>query len=123
MNKRQWILGAVHVALWIATVLAVESAMEDSASRAAYAVLCAWWATLYVGLLVGSSWRAVPVFLVGMIAALAIDGSIGWKHLYHDTPDVASAGFLWVSVISCVLWSSPFVVNEIARRVRDRIAK
>jgi hypothetical protein len=123
MNKLRWIFGVAHVAIWIAFVLAVEAAMADSPSRVGYAVLCAWWATLYAGQLLGTTWRAVAIFLTGMIVVLAIDASFGWQLLYHDPPSVVSTAFVKVSSILCVLWGSPFVVNEFVRRLRDRISK
>lgn len=121
MDKRHWILGLAHAAIWVGITLIVERGLGASPARDAYALLSAWWATLYVSLLVGTTWRAVSIFLFGMAIALAIDATLGTQVLYHDPPNVRSSAFGAILLLQGALWSSPFAVNECVRRGRDKL--
>jgi hypothetical protein len=103
------------------TLVAVDLIFSDSPSRAGYGLLCAWWVTLYVALLLRTTWRALPVFLGLMLVALLVDAARSTGFLYHDAPSIGTTSFLVVVVGLLLLWASPIVVNEIATRVRDRL--
>jgi hypothetical protein len=104
----------------MATLGAVDLIFTDSISRAGYGLLSAWWVTLYVALLLRTTWRALPVFLSLMALVLVIDDLRGTGFLYHDAPPIGTAAFLVVLAGLLLLWASPVVVNEIATRVRNR---
>ena len=122
MRLTQNILGTVHAALWIATLFAIELIFNASPSRAGYGLLSAWWVTLYVALLLRTTWRALPVFLGLMVFALIIDDLAGTGFMYHDAPPIGTGTFLLVLAGSLLMWASPMAVNEMAIRVRDRFA-
>lgn len=121
MNSRPAILGAIHAVIWVATLIVVNRVFGGSGSRAAYGLLCAWWLTLYVALLIGTPWRAVPVYLTVMLVALVVDAAIGSNALYHDPPPVVTLSFVTVAALQVVLWASPFAVNWLATRVRGHV--
>ncbi|HEY3785520.1 MAG TPA: hypothetical protein VGL55_09590 [Steroidobacteraceae bacterium] len=121
MKSVQNVLGVVHAALWIAALVAVDLIFSDTPSRAGYGLLCSWWVTLYVALLLRTTWRALPAFLGLMVVALVVDAARGTGFLYHDAPPISSPSFLVLAAGLLVLWASPIVVNEIATRVRDRL--
>ena len=121
MRRKDWCIGAIHATAWLALTIGVQFAVRDSPSRDAYALLCAWWATLYLACLLGTTWRAVPVFLLMMAIAVAMDGGAGTQLLYHDAPAVLSTGFLGLLLLLCVLWLSPFAINAAASRLRERV--
>lgn len=123
MKLSQNVLGAVHALLWIGTAATAEYVFSGSASRAGYGLLCAWWVTLYVALLLGTTWRALPVFLVLMAVALAFDAIKGSGFLYHDVPSVSSPSFLIVAGALLLLWASPIAVNQVAMLVRHRFVE
>ena len=123
MNGRPWLLGLAHGIVWLVVVLSTQAVMNASPARAAYSVAFAWWATLYLALLLGTTWRAVPTFLAIMALALIVDAAVGSARLYHDSPAVLSVGFASLLLLLCALWVSPFLVNSIARGLRDRIVK
>jgi hypothetical protein len=121
MNSRPAILGAIHAVIWVATLIVVTRVFGGSGSRAAYALLCAWWLTLYVALLIGTPWRAVPVYLAVMLVAFVVDAAMGSNALYHDPPPVATLSFVTVAALQVALWVSPFAVNWVATRIRGHV--
>lgn len=118
---RQTVLGVVHAIAWVGIVWIIDVAMRESDARAAYGLLCAWWASLYLALLLGTAWRALPALCVAMTLALAIDTSTGRQLLYRDPPSVDSLGFAGLALFLCALWASPLIANAIARSVRDQV--
>lgn len=121
MRLSDWLLGFAHCVVWIGFMLLCEQVFADSPARSAYGLLCAWWATLYGAAVLGTGWRSVAVFLLGMTVALAIGAVSGWDVLYHDTPSPLSIGFIGAAGLQWVLWASPFVVNSAVTWVCSRI--
>ncbi len=121
MKLNQNVLGAVHALLWIAAGVAANLVFSGSPSRAGYGLLCAWWVTLYVALLVGTTWRALPAFLVLMVVALVFDAIQGAGFLYHDASSVDSSSVLVLAFVLVLLWASPIAVNQLAMRIHHRL--
>ena len=120
MKLNQNVLGAVHALLWIAAGVTANLTFSGSPSRAGYGILCAWWVTLYVALLVGTTWRALPAFLAVMVVALVFDAVRGTGFLYHDAPSLGSSSFWILAVVLALLWASPIAVNQLAMRIHHR---
>jgi hypothetical protein len=116
-------LGAIHAILWLVAVVLIQTTFVDSSARDAYGLLCAWWVTLYAGLLFGTTLRALPAFLGCMAVLLILDTLLGTSWLYHDAPSPISAQFIGLIFLLSVLWSSPIVVNTLIRYVRDRLSQ
>lgn len=121
MKNKHWVYGLAHCAIWVVALVICERLTSDSAASSAYALICAWWATLYSAAILETRWRAVPFFLMGMILALAIDATAMSGLLYHDIPSPVSTGFLGVAALLCVFWVSPFAVNAFVLWIRNRI--
>ena len=120
--KRNSILGILHAVVWLVALVGVERAFETSPGRGSYALLSAWWATLYLACLLATPWRAVGVFILIMAVSLAVDVGLGTGLLYHDAPSILSAGLLGLLLLMVALWLSPFAINAGARWMRDRLA-
>lgn len=122
MRKQDWLIGLLHSAVWIGVIALFPLAMKGNSAAAAYAAICAWWATLYVALLLGTAWRAAVAFLLIMIVALSVDASAGWNSLYHDPPRVFSVQFVVAAAVLGIVWGSPFVVNAVAKWAYKHVA-
>jgi hypothetical protein len=122
MKSVQNVFGLVHAVLWVATLATVDLVFSASPARGGYGLLCAWWVTLYVALLLGTTWRALPVFLGLMVLVLVAYAIKGSNFLYHDAPPISSAAFAVLVAGLLLLWASPVVVNYVLTRVRDRFA-
>jgi hypothetical protein len=123
MNRNLWPLGVFHAVVWLVAIVGVERALEASAARGSYALLSAWWATLYLACLLATPWRAVAVFLAIMAVSLVVDVALGTGVLYHNAPAILSAGLFGLLLLMGVLWVSPFAINAAARWLRDRFAR
>jgi len=115
MRKQDWLIGLLHSAVWIGAIALFPLAMKGNSAAAAYAATCAWWATLYVALLLGTGWRAAVAFLLIMTAVFSVDASAGWNFLYHDAPGVLSVQFVFLVAVLAIVWMSPFVLNVIVK--------
>jgi len=116
MKSKQNIFGVAHAVIWIATLTTVDLVFSESPSRTGYALLCCWWITLYISLLLHTSWRALPAFLGLMALALVIDVATGTGFLYHDAPSLGSVAFVLLLAGLLLLWASPVVINQLAIR-------
>lgn len=123
MKLNDWLQGLAHCVIWIGFVVLCEKLFADSPARSAYGLLCAWWATLYSASVLGTRWRAIVVFLLGMTVALATGAAASSNLLYRDTPAPLSVGFIGVAGLLWVLWVSPFAINSAVVWVRDRIRR
>jgi hypothetical protein len=119
--KQPWQLGILHCLIWIAAIVACEAIARGSPGSSAYALICAWWATLYSAAVFNTPWRAVPVFVLGMIVALAVDALAKSNLLYHDAPMPTALGFWGVAAFLCILWISPFAVNSVVHWLREKL--
>lgn len=111
---------ATFVAIWIAVYALVNIVFSDSPAKVAYAVLSAWWCSLYVSRLL----QLRPITCVWIIAIYVIyalsAAAFQLPHFYHDAPETLNMLYVLVSFGAGIVMAAPILVDWVVRDVIER---
>jgi hypothetical protein len=110
MKKALWET-LLHSITWIVVEIAVQNFFYDSPARSAYAGICAWWATLYIGYVCGVGLKSVPL----TAAAYLICYGPGFAMRVGLDSNTSLQGFLSFGVLlvfGALSFSSPIFLNS-----------
>jgi len=109
--------GTIYAVAWPATIEIVELIVWDNPARGAYAVICAWWFTLYLCHILDFHWKvAIPATIIH------IPLSMLWGHPKSIFKEIAFADLLQPDILAILAllilsFLSPLLVSLAVRFV------